>query len=58
MPHRKFAGAPYLAAQGAISCTRGLYTQLESTRASLGGQGDDAGIHGGRRQKGADRPHR
>jgi hypothetical protein len=26
MPRRKFAGAPYLAAQGAISRARGLYT--------------------------------
>jgi hypothetical protein len=26
VPRRKFAGAPYLAAQGAISRARGLYT--------------------------------
>jgi hypothetical protein len=46
---------PYLAAQDAKSCARGLYLKLGSTRASLGGQGDDAGIHGGWRRKGADR---
>jgi hypothetical protein len=33
------AGAPYLAAQGTNSRARGLYAQLGSTRARLGGQG-------------------
>jgi hypothetical protein len=49
---------PYLAAQDAKTCARGLYTKLRSTRASLGGQGGVAGIHGGRRRKGAGRPRR
>jgi hypothetical protein len=49
---------PYIAAQDGNSCARGLYTKLGSTRASLGGQGDSAGIHGGRRRKRAGRPHR
>jgi hypothetical protein len=49
---------PYLAAQDAKSCARGLYSKLGSTRASLGGHGGGAGIHGGRRRKGAGRPRR
>jgi hypothetical protein len=47
---------PCLAAQDAKTCARGLYTKLGSMRANLVGQGSGAGIHGGRRRKGAGRP--
>jgi hypothetical protein len=47
---------PYLVAQDAKTCARGLYAKLRSMRAILGGQRGGTGIHGGRRQKRAGRP--
>jgi hypothetical protein len=49
---------PYFTAQDAKTCAHGHYTKLGSMRANLRGQGSGAGIHGGRRRKGAGRPRR